>query len=144
MAGRNPAGFDPAAVLEGLHTAMQFGAPNRDQDKATFCWVEENAATGTDEDGVPFDPTQRTTKTPRRLVVPCAIDYTDGADRTERFGQLTPSRIEVTLLDPDYRKVEPFTYVVWGGDKYVRRTTRTDALGSLDVWTIECRAEDDR
>ena len=92
---------------------------------------------------MPFDPTKRTTTTPVRRRATCAIEYADGPDRTERFGVRQPSRIVITLLQPEWEKVSPFEFVVWGGDKYLRRGHQVEALGSVDVHTVQCVAEDE-
>lgn len=77
------------------------------------------------------------------MTVPCAIEFEEGAVRSERFGQARLSRIEVVLLAPDYEQVKDFQYVVWGGDKYIRSHGQVYALGSVDVWLIGCIAEDE-
>lgn len=138
-----PPGFNKADVTAGLVTAMQFGAPNSPEDRATFVWVTQPAAAGQDEDGVPFSPDVRPSKTVNRKTVPCAVDYAEAAGKTARFGTHKPSRITVTLLAPHYAQVKDFEFVVWGGDKYVRRSQIVEALGSLDVYSITCVAEDE-
>lgn len=146
MAKRLPAGFDPARVLAGLHKAMEFGEPTRSADRATFYKVLSTTGDGTaqDEDGVPFDPSIDRTVKPTPIQVPCAVEYVDRADQTHSFGSITASRVEITLLDPDYQKVKGFSYVVCGGDKYLYRLTEPGAaLGSIDVWTVHAIAEDE-
>ena len=80
---------------------------------------------------------------PQKVAVPSPVDYTDASDQAKRFGTVQPSRLELTLLDPDWQKVKDFEYVVWGGDKYLRRSHQVDALGSLDIHTVHCVAEDE-
>lgn len=142
-----PPGFDPARVIDGLHRAMGFGEPTRDADKATFWFVTRTAAEGAkDGDGVGFDPSPagRAETSKRHLVVPCAIEYFDRADVQGTFGIAQPSRIEITLLDPDYQQIKGFSYVVAGGDKYLYRSTEPPtALGSVDIWMIHAVAEDE-
>lgn len=138
-----PPGFNKADVVKGLHTAMQFGAPNSAEDRATFCWAQRTAAAGEDEAGVPFSPNGRSGRTIQRVSVPCAVEYGDAAATAGRMGGVDRTKITVTLLDPDWAKVRDFEYVVWGGDKYLRRRHQVVALGSLDVHTLICAAEDE-
>ena len=140
-----PPGFDPAAVIAGLHEAMAFGEPTRTSDKATFVKIAESSSVvPRDDDGVPFDVGQRPTRTPSSVQVPCAVEFVDRADAMETFGVVQATRIKVTLLDPDYQRVKGFRYVVIGGDKYNYRLTEPPvALGSIDVWTVHCVAEDE-
>jgi len=146
MAKFIPAGFDAARVIGGLHTAMGFGEPTRAADKATF-YILSQAATAdpVDGEGLPFDPTKSrpTTRTPK--TVPCAVEVFEGSTTRDSFGDAQASRVVLTLLDPDYQQVKGFSYVVAGGDKYYY--TKTDppvALGSIDVWTVHCTAQDER
>ena len=145
MAKDLPAGFDRNKILIGLHKAMEFGEPTRAEDQATFVTIVEPIVIGpVDEDGVPFDPSERVSRTPQSNTVACAVEYVDRADRAERFGTLQPTRVKITLLDAEYQTVRGFDYVVVGGDKYVYRSTEPPvALGSIDVWTVYCTAEDE-
>lgn len=147
MAGPSPAGFDRDAVLAGLRTAMQFGAPSVAADRATFVMprVKVDDEIPADEQGVPFDPDQRPVYlAPTKHTVPCAIDYDDAPGKLENFGIIAPSKILITLLGPDYNTVEGFEYVVIAGQKYLYRKTEPPvALGTLDVWTVHCQAEDE-
>lgn len=140
-----PPGFDASAVIAGLREAMTFGEPTRSDDKATFYLWSQAASGGVlDDDGVPFDTAQRPTRTTKPVQVPCAIEYVDRADQGETFGLVQASRIKVTLLDPDYQKVKGFRYMSVGGDRYNYRLTEPPvALGSIDVWTVHCVAEDE-
>lgn len=140
-----PPGFDAAAVIAGLHEAMSFGEPTRASDKATFVsFPAASSAVPVDDDGVPFDTAQRPVRTPTSKQVPCAIEFADRADQSETFGFLQATRVKLTLLDPDYQQVKGFSYVVIGGDRYNYRLTEPPvALGSIDVWTVHCIAEDE-
>lgn len=144
-----PPGFNRPAVTAGLRRAMGFGEPNRVEDKATFHFPRRTppADTPADAEGVPFDPDVQPDRTPLKppQLVPCAIEFHAGTTTSETFGDSRASRIEITLLDPDYQKVKGFSYVVVGGEKYVYSyTPPPEALGSLDVWTVICISEDER
>lgn len=143
-----PPGFPKSRVIKGLHQAMGFGEPTRAGDKATFYFPKGTPVdTGmpVDEDSVPFDPdAQPTYATKPPVKVPCAIEYFERGDINETFGTVKASRIKITLLDEDYQRVKGFSYVAAGGDKYVYDTTPpSDALASIDVWTVWCIAEDE-
>lgn len=145
MAKQLPAGFDKARIMAGLKTAMQFGAPTRVEDQATFYKVTRTTDdVPRDDDFIPFDPDATRTAKPTGIRVDCSVEYIDRTEITEQFGAITPSRIEITLLDPEYQKVKGFDYVVAGGDRYNYRLTEPPvALGNIDVWTVHCDAEDE-
>jgi hypothetical protein len=142
MSRPTPPGFNKADAIAGIRLAMNFGAPNAPGDRATFCWTSTSNATAADESGVPFSPAARPTRSTQKVTVPCAVDYADGSDQTERWGTRQRSRIVVTLLEPEWAKVKDFEFVVYGGEKYLRRTHEIIALGSLDVHTVYCVTED--
>lgn len=146
MAGPTPAGFDRDAVLAGLRTAMLFGAPSVAADRATFFMPRTYVSVApVDEDGVTFDPQQRPTfSAVVKHTVPCAVEYDDAAGKLENFGIIASSKVRITLLGPDYDVVKGFEYVVIAGQKYLYRKTEPPvALGTLDVWTVHCQAEDE-
>jgi hypothetical protein len=145
-----PPGFDADAARQGILNAMSFGEPTRTDDKAWFYFSKTRTSTppgaAADQDGVPFDSTAPVLSPDRkpRLQVPCAIDYVDVAETTETFGSDKAARIVITLLDTEYQRVKGFAYVVAGGDKYVSPTVEPPvALGTIDVWTVHCVAEDE-
>lgn len=138
-----PPSFDAARVAEGLHRAMGFGEPTRAEDKVTFYFnARSHRDESTDEDGVPFDPDQRPTRSTTSKVVPCVVEYQDRAAKVETFGTVVPARVLVTLIDEDYQEIKAFTHLKAGGDVYWRSTIEPPiALGSIDVWTLICLAE---
>lgn len=142
-----PAGFDAAAIRAGLLTAMDFGAPTRTDDKATFYMVTQSVPTGTavDAEGVPFDPNVKLTTTRTPIQVPCAVDYSDAGGTMGEFGTVASTHVTITLLDEEYQQIKGFAYVVCGGDKYFHsKTPPPEALGSIDVWTVICYSVDER
>lgn len=141
-----PDGWDEAKVKDGLYKAMGFGEPTRTEDKATFHIPEpsEDETSGNSE-GVPWDPTVKRPVTRATKQVPCAIEFVDSSERTETFGAYAPTQIVITLLDDDYQQVRDFDFVVAGGDKYFRSQTEPPiAMGTIDVWTVHCTAQDER
>lgn len=141
-----PPSFNRNQVLTGLHQAMGFGEATRTGDKATFYKVTLPTTTDpVDQEGLPFDPDDTRTPVATGVAVPCAIEYFDRAEDADSYGVLQPTRIKLTMLDPDYQLVKGFKYVVAGGDKYYyAKTEPTIALGSIDVWIIHCNAQDER
>ena len=140
-----PPSFDEAMVLEGIRKAMGFGEPTRDEDKVTFFFNARSTPTGpVDEDGVPFDPDERITNTREgeSKVVDCVVEYQDRGVKAETFGVVVPTRVILTLLDPDWQEVKDFAFVKAGGDVYWRSTVEPPvALGTIDVWSVICVAE---
>lgn len=140
-----PPGFDEARIIDGLHKAMGFGEANSTDDVPTFYMVTTSTEADADESGVPWDPNadRTTTKIPKK--VDCTVAYVESADQSESFGVRRPSGLEITLLGADYEQIKGFAYVVCGGDKYYHaRTEPPTGLGSIDVWTIHCKSQDER
>lgn len=142
-----PSDFDTAGILAGLHTAMAFGRPTRTEDVATFYLPldVDPVVAPLDDSGVPFDPSEQHSHAPPKLAVPCAVEFYDAAGVIETFGSASPTRIKITLLDPDYQQVKDFIYVVAGGDKYMRSKIEPPiALGTIDVWMCWADSENER
>jgi len=145
-----PPDFDAEAIKTGIHQAMGFGEPTRTDDKAWFYFPKNRASTpsdaAADQDDIPFDVTipVATTDSHARVQVPCAVEYFDATGLSITAGEVTPSKIVITLLDDEWQQVKNFSFVVAGGDKYVRsRIEPPVALGSIDVWTAHCTAQDE-
>lgn len=153
MASPTPAGFNASEVFDGLYQAMAFGAPNDADAQATFFKQPVlNVDSSTDDEGVPFDPDVNIDRTPVSVKRPCAIEYIDAADQIGNFGVRQPSKIKVTLLGPDYDAIRGsddddqalFSYMTVAGQKYLySKEEPVVALGTIDVHTIHCKAEDE-
>ena len=138
MAGAN-SGFDAAGFRNAIHFAMQMGAPPEDGEQATFHFPGTLVYNGyLDGDQVPFDPTATiTSNEPPTVKVDCAIEYFDAENQPTNFGMMAPSRIVVTVLDEDYRKIRGCSYVVVHGDRYdYRRTEPPSGLFDVGVYTL--------
>lgn len=125
---------------------MNFGLPTSSNDQPTF--FQPRTATSVDpldDEGVPFDPTvQPTLSAEVKKKVPCAVEYVDGEGKIENFGVLSPSKIKLTFLDQDYTQIAGFHYCVIKGQKYFyQRTEPPVALGTVDIYTVHCKAEDE-
>lgn len=135
--------FDAAKVTAGIYTAMQFGAPNKSSDQATFYMPLTPTTTGPqDAHGVPFSPSNaRTFGSLTKLTVPCAIEFLAGVPKTTNLGILEPDELKITFLGPDYLKVKGAEYVVVGGDQYIfEKAEPVYALGNIDVYTTYWKA----
>lgn len=142
-----PPSFNRATVREGLLKAMGFGEPTRDADKVTFHFPRRApTAQPTDQDGIPFDPAVRVDAAEGpALAVTCAVEYLDRNGNVIEAGEVKPSGLRIALLDEEYQQVKAFSYVVAGGDRYARDSIDPPvALGSIDVWIVRVKAEDER
>lgn len=143
-----PPSFNRAKVLDGLHKAMGFGEPNKVADKATFFFPKEVVTPDgpADDDGVPFDPdAEPVTSQKAKTTQPCAVEWLDLAGQGTRAGEISSGRIRLTILQPEWEKVFDFSWVVVGGEKYLRDEIQPPiALGSIDVWIVDCIAEEER
>jgi len=142
------ANFDANAVRAGLRLAMQVGLPVLTSDQPTF--VMPTVVTGDDthaldQQGTPFDPTYRPTRsTPKRVKVPCGVDYKDAAGNLMAGGTIASAGVVLTLLDEDYAQVKGFAYVVIGGNKYnYEHTDRPQGLVSVGIYTVHCETDDE-
>lgn len=145
-----PPGFDEDAVLAGLYKAMGFGEPTvASGAEATFYFrtLRQEGLDEVDSDGVPYDPDERRINiaSPKTRTIPCAVEYFDRQGSVESFGLVSPTRIKITILQPEWTLVKDFIFVVANGDKYVRdRIEPVVALGSINVYTAWCVAESER
>lgn len=142
-----PPGFPEAAVIAGLHKAMGFGEPNDVEAKVYFHFSGRTPGVGTDDRGVPFDPTGAPSgaSEPNAKSVPCAIEFRDAGGQTSTLGQLDPAEVVVTLINEDYQQIKGFSYLVATGDRYVYDFTEpVNALGPIDVWVVHAKAENER
>lgn len=140
MAG--PVDFVDQDVINGMHTAMQFGRPN-DPDKVLTFWKEIDTVvegTAVDQEGVPFDPTPgKRTVTEEQLGTDVQYSAKVGGGSTIKteFGEIIPTSLKITLLEPEYQQVKGFDYVKSGNVKYYYRDSEpVQALGTIDVHVI--------
>jgi hypothetical protein len=141
-----PAGFSASNVRAGLRTAMQFGLPSATADQPTFYMPRTSTTSApTDDEGVPFDPSVAPVmSTQVKKRVDCAVEYVDSDGKIETFGVIAPAKVKLTLLDEDFAKISGFLFCVIKGQKYFyQRTEPPVALGTVDVYTVHCRAEDE-
>jgi hypothetical protein len=133
MAGTNQ-GFDAAEFRDGIHFAMNMGAPIATTDQVKFYFAPDPTTTGSvDATGMPFDPTTTPTAvTPDPITVPCAVEYDRQEGEHDRVGFVVPSRLRILLLDVDYERVKECSYIVHGGDRYDLRYEEPP-LGLFDV-----------
>lgn len=145
MAKYVPPGFNAARIIDGIHKAMGFGEANSTDDVPTFYLTSTSTEADADDAGIPWDPDAPRQKTRTARRVDCTVDYIERAEQTETFGVRRPSGLVITLLGPDYEQIKGFDYVVCGGDKYYHvKTDPPAALGSIDVWTVRCKSQDER
>lgn len=141
-----PPGFSAATVRAGLRTAMNFGLPTVTNDQPTF-FMPQTVTSGDplDDEGVPFAPASvLTTSTLVKKRATCAVEYVDGDGKIETFAVVNPSKVKLTFIDEDYKKIKGFEFCVIEGQKYYyARTEPPVALGTIDVYTIHCKSEDE-
>lgn len=126
---------------------MEFGLPAETADQPTFFrYATVTSSSELDDEGVPYDPGATLTggEVDSLGQVECAIEYIDGEGKVESFAVLAPAKVKLTMLDTEYDQVWPFNYVVIKGQKYYyQRSEPPVALGTVDVHTLYCRAEDE-
>lgn len=138
--------FDKESVMQGLYIAMEFGAPNAVSDRATFYMPRSSTVSGnTNDKGVPFNPSSHQTFSPLvKKVVPCAVEYFDTRGKVMDLGMLIPSKIKLTILGPDFLKIQGFEYVVISGLRFFySHREPVIGMGGIDVYTVYARSEDE-
>lgn len=144
--------FDGDAFRNGIHIAMEIGLNPEEDRQPTFYFREHTDAGGApvDDEGLPFDPAVVVTTTLKPAVkVPCAVEYLDAAGKILDFGVLQATRVLLTFLDVDYAQVldtdgGSFLFAVIDGDRYYYdKTAPSLGMGSVGVYQVYCRAEDD-
>lgn len=143
MAGTSPS-FQASRFRDGIRTVMELAAPVDAAQRATFHFAPERTYVGSgDDNDVPFDPAAAVaTTTPDPVTVPCAVKFYDDQGEMTPFGHVTPTRVEVLLLDEDYDQVASCTSVIIGGDKYIRRRQPPPlALFDVGIHTLHFAAE---
>lgn len=138
-----PAGWNQQKIIDGLHTAMNFGLAVSPSEQPTFFMKRETLAPGAvvDAEKVPFDPTPgiRTAAIEGGIRIPCAVDFSEQGVQRAEFGDLNPVQVKLTVLEPDHDQIEGFFYVEISGTKYYyRETAPVIALGDVNVYSILC------
>jgi hypothetical protein len=143
MAGSNPQ-FDSAAFRTGIKFAMQMASPETLDEQAAFYMPTTTTYNkGVDGENFPFDPTAtKTSVTPPSIKVDCAIEFRNADDQQTPFGEITPAKVVITLLDVDYAQVVGFSHVLIRGEKYIYHHTEP-SVGLFDatVYTVHALAE---
>jgi hypothetical protein len=146
MAGKNAA-FDARLFRDSIHTAMKMGMSPEIERQPVFHFPEQVSPVNEFDSGdVPLDPGVAMPTEPAAppVSVPCGIEYGDTAGEMTNLGVVSPTRLVLTLLDVDYRKVEGFAYVVIDGDRYnYRRIEPPRGLFDVGIFRIHCIAEDE-
>lgn len=125
---------------------MEFGLPEETAARPTFVFERVDTTTAeVDGEGVAFDPDATVTEgTPVSKQVDCAVEYIDGDGKIESFAVVAPSKVKLTLLDDEFALVDGFYYVIIKGQKYYyQRSEPPVSLGTVTVYTIHCRSEDE-
>lgn len=119
MAGTNSS-FSAKEFRTGIRFAMDMGAAPIGSDQASFIFASALTYNQpSDDENVPFDPASTvTSSTPSPVHVSCAIQYFDRDGQPTVFGELVPSRVEITLLDQEYVLVKDAIGVVLGGELF--------------------------
>ena len=146
MAGNNPR-FRPDLFREKIRYVFEMAKPPEADQQLWFHFTGTvNFAGPADGDSVPFDPDEAITRTVRApLQRPCDVEFTKASDDPTAFGTIIPAKITVTLLDEDYDDVKEASFVVMGGDKYLRvYEPPSYGLFSVGLHTMVFVAENER
>lgn len=146
MAGSN-SDFDAGEFRTAIRFVFDMAAPPIEGERAVFIFPTGLAYTApVDGEDVPFDPDATVVRTPGRTVsnVPCGIEYQDEQGNEVVFGTITATRIVVTFLDQDYRKVAGCAFVAIAGDRYIyKRTEPPSGLFDVGIYRMHFQAEND-
>lgn len=146
MAGAFPGG--PAAAQrfrDGIHYAMNMGAPEDDELAVTFVFDSAVLVDGpADASGVPFDPdAELVGSAPQQHRVPYAIEYYDARGQLTGLGIINATRVEITVLDEEYEQIRDAVAVIINGNRFNRRKEAAPmALFSVNVHVMHFDAVD--
>lgn len=149
MAGTD-ARFNAGQFRDAIRFAMQMGAPNKTQDKATFLFKKTRTwppGTRLDQEGRPFDPTVTPVLTGKDPVVldNVAVEFAPARPEEVEVGNFRPTKVELTLLDEDWELVKDAIEVsLEGGDRYaISYEKPVNGLFEVDVHTFVAFARDE-
>jgi hypothetical protein len=145
MAGRN-SGFNAREFRDAIRFAQNMGAAPLAEEQATFYFPSTLVYNRpTDDANVPFDPNATVTRNvPTPVRVACSIEYIDAQGQTVRFGSITASKVIITVLDEEFRKIDGCAYVAIHGDKYIyTRTEPPTGLFDVGLYRLHFLAENE-
>lgn len=145
MAGRS-SDFNAKEFRAGIRFAFNMAAPPVAADQATFLFESVLVYNGpVDDNDVPFDPAATVTRTtPPSVKVTCGIEYFDRDGNAIVFGDIVPSRVEITLLDEEFALVKNAIAVVIGGERFkYDHTEPPSGLFDVGLAKIHYKSEND-
>ncbi len=139
--------FNQAGFEAGILLAMGLGIPDDPDLQPTFVFPgTTTASVPVDDEGVPFDPAAKVSRTPGKpdVRVRCAVEMLDRQGTVLDFAIAQADQARLTLLDAQYRQVQGFDHVLLGGTPYdYRETFPPIALGPSVVWQVLVATRDE-
>lgn len=144
MAGTSKT-FNSTKFRSAIQGVYEMAAAVNTADQATFYFPTSLVydTTGVDGGGVPFDPNSTVTRVvPDPVKVPCGVEYFDSAGQVTVFGDTVPSRVEITVLDEDFVKIEGCLFVVLGGERFkFSHMEPPSGLFDVGLYTMHFKSE---
>lgn len=144
MAGTDT-GFDAAEFRTAIRFAMNMGSPNVTLEKTTFRWSKVQTFNPQDPAHRPYRWSESvvTDTTPADVVMSnVAVEISPARTAASSdVGSFVPLRAELTMLDLDYALVRGADVVLMKGDSWQVTAVTTQALFSVDVYTIYATRE---
>lgn len=127
-------GFRADKFRTAIRFVFDMAAPPETDYQLTFHFTDTISFVGpSDGDSVPFDPAEPITRTTQPPIQrPCDVEFLRSTDEVTAFGVVVPAKLKVTLLDEDYEDVKAASFVVMGGDRYLRHI-EPPSFGLFDV-----------
>lgn len=137
--------FNAQEFRDGIHFAMQMGAPVDDSRKAVFVFASTGRSYSKngspvdasnvrlDQSGQPIDPEIKVVEIPgKRVTVDCAVEISKADSDEMPVGNFRDTKATVTLLDVDYEQVKGCKELEFNGDRYAYGY-EPDGLALFDV-----------
>lgn len=124
----------------------QMASPNKVTEKATFLWPDERTSSSADPIGVPYDFSEapESSEEPKRVTLDVAVARTQPAPEVTNMGQFDLHKATIDLVDVQYELVRGATRVRLSDSTYVIEATTVQGLFDVDMYTLHCRAVDQR
>lgn len=142
------AAFSEDKFRDAIRFVMQMGAPETEEERATFVWNAEKTYNIADPAGRPYEwnTTPETVVTHEPVQATCSVEFTPrkSASTGTPVGDIDESRAKITLLDEDYETVIGADQVILGLNTYnITLVAPPEGLFGVTTYTLYAEAIDE-
>lgn len=138
--------FNADTFRSAIISVMEMGTPTDDTMKAIFYWDTQYDYSGqVDGSGRPFDlhsaPSSVNAKDP--VTALCGVSWMGDSSTGSPLGQFDNPKVELSLLDTEYAKIDGASKLTLGGNWYKIDYVVQSALFTVNTYLIYATAEDE-